>query len=104
MKRAMICHPMNGISTIEILAVRGKAKRWLIDNGYTVDDTLFEAHSIDPEKIGVQNTGIYYLSNSLRTMSKCDTVYFCRGWNKSRGCQAEHFVAKSYGLHVLYED
>ena len=105
-KRAMICQPMNGISDGEIRQVRDRAVAWLQKNGFTVENSLLsgEEYSKDAlEKQGVKNIRIYYLGKSIEAMSRCDTAYFCKGWNKASGCQSEHFVAKTYGLKVLYE-
>lgn len=37
-------------------------------------------------------------------MSYCHAVYFCKDWEKARGCRLEHEVALAYGLMVIYED
>ena len=35
-------------------------------------------------------------------MSKCNAVYFCKGWENARGCRIEHETAKAYGFrHYL---
>jgi hypothetical protein len=56
------------------------------------------------EEHGIKNVPLYYLAMSINEMIKVDTVYFLRGWSKARGCQTEHFAAKTYGLNVLYEE
>lgn len=105
-KRAMICQPMNGIKVEEIKATRDRAISWLHENGFTVENSLFteELHEKEIAEQGVVCVPLCYLAKSLEVMSKCDVVYFCKGWNKARGCQVEHFAAKSYGLKVLYEE
>ena len=106
-KRAMISQPMNGKSTAEIIETRNRAFQWLQKNGFTVENTFFndkEHENSELVKQGVQHNAVFFLGKSIEAMSKVDTVYFCRGWDKARGCQAEHFIAKSYGLKVLYED
>lgn len=36
-----------------------------------------------------------YISFDIRTMlNECDTIYFCKGWEMSCGCQIEHEVAR----------
>ena len=37
-------------------------------------------------------------------MSKCNAVYFCKGWENARGCKIEHKTAKAYGLDMIYEE
>ena len=29
----------------------------------------------------------------ITALLECDCVYFCKGWEKSRGCRVEHLVA-----------
>ncbi len=105
MKKAMICQPMNGIKEKDILDTRERAMTWLHENGYEVVDTYFSNNGFS-DIVGEndrKNNEIYYLGKSLEKMSLCDTVYFCDGWRNARGCQVEHFTAKSYGLHVIYD-
>lgn len=107
MKKAILSQPMNGIKEEDIIQTRDRAIKWLHENGYEVVNTLFTDEWYKPEnmeKRGVVNVPLCFLAKSIENMSKVDTVFFCRGWQNARGCQAEHFVAKSYGLHVLYEE
>ena len=36
-------------------------------------------------------------------MSLCHAAYFCKGWEKTRGCKIEHDAAVAYGLEIIYE-
>ena len=106
-KKAMICQPMNGKQLSEIIETRNRAISWLMKNGFAVVNTLFTGMEYTDDVLkaeGVQHNPVYFLSKSFEVMSMVDAVYFCSGWDKARGCQAEHFVAKSYGLRVIYED
>lgn len=40
----------------------------------------------------------YYMGEDIKRLLMCDAVYFCEGWNKSRGCLAESCIAQLYGL------
>ncbi len=104
--KAMISQPMNGLTGDEILKTRDKAIKWLGDNDYNFVDTLFRyrwySTALFP-KIGTVNYPLFQLSRSLEQMSKCDAVYFCKGWEKFRGCRIEHEAAKAYGLKIEYE-
>ena len=33
---------------------------------------------------------------------RCDAIYLCEGWEKSKGCQKEKMVAEMAGKDVLY--
>ena len=75
-KKVMISQPMNGKTPEEIIEVRDKAVKYLEALGYEV----------------------------LMYMSYCDVVYFCKGWDKTRGCILEHEAAEAYGLEIMYEE
>ena len=108
-KRAMISQPMSGLSELEIKTTREKAKNFLESRGFVVEDTLFDEQIFKDqisagESVSINfNHGIFYLAMSLKAMALCDTVYFCKGWSKARGCIIEHEVAEKYGLELIYE-
>ena len=106
-KKAMLSQPMAGKTDEEIVATRNRAIEFLESQGYEVVNTLFTDEWYEPENMkerGVVNIPLCFLAKSIENMSKCDTAYFVKGWDKARGCQVEHFAAKSYGLHVIYEN
>ena len=102
-KNAMISQPMNGKSDEEILSVKNKAAKWLEDHGYRVLNTFFDFNHDALKSVGYKNISLCYLSRSLETMSKCDTVYFCKGWEYARGCCVEHEAAVKYRLELIYQ-
>ena len=90
-KRAMICQPMNGISDGEIRRVRNRAVAWLQENGFTVENTLLSSDEYNREALenqDVKNIRIYFLGKSIEALSRCDTAYFCKGWDKAKGAKA----------------
>lgn len=100
-----ISQPMNGLSKNEILEKRNKVIQILNSEGYEVIDSFFGdkfSKDVPPEENVVQ-IPVWFLSESLKKMSYCDTVYFCEGWKSARGCKIEHEVAKQYGLNIKYE-
>lgn len=98
-KKAMICQPMRGLTDEEILSKRNEAKTFLENLGYEVVNTFFD----QSESEGIKNRPLYCLSKALSKMADCDTVYFCRGWEDTRGCVIEHNAAAEYGLNILDE-
>lgn len=50
------------------------------------------------------STSMYCLGGAIQKMSKCDTIYFCPGWQEARGCVIERHVAVLYGLTRLYQN
>jgi len=44
-----------------------------------------------------------HMGRDIQALLECDAVYFCRGWQDSKGCQAEYEVAKIYGKQMVFE-
>lgn len=99
-KKVFISQPMNGLSNIEILAVRNRIKDKFESTGYIVLESYFGSEF---ENSTVQNKGLLYLGESLKLMAQADLVYFCKGWQKARGCVIEHQAADAYGIECVYE-
>ena len=101
-QKAMISQPMRGMSRDDILAVRENAIAFLTERGYDVENTFF-ADFPDNGFVtdDTKNVPIAYLAKSIEAMSKCDAVYFCKGWANARGCKIEHEIAEKYGLIIF---
>lgn len=105
--KAMLSQPMAGKSEEEIKTTREKAIAALKEKGYEIINTLFtdEWYSNDSMKErGVVQIPLYFLAKSLENMSLCHAAYFCKGWEKARGCRIEHDAAVAYGLTIIYEE
>lgn len=105
--RAMVSQPMGSKEFIEILTVRVDAKDKIEAMGFEFVDTLITDDSLgENEKKwkGFVNKPLFFLAESLKTMSTCDAVFFCEGWEDARGCIIEHEAAKRYGLDIYYVD
>lgn len=106
MKKAMISQPMKSKDRSEIENVRTKAIAELHKLNYEVIDTYFvnEWRSYKTINGGdINNEALFCLAKSLECMSTCQAVYFCKGWEKARGCRIEHETAIAYGLQIIYE-
>ena len=104
--KAMLSQPMNGKTAKEILQTRERAMKALTEKGYDVVNTLFTDEWYDDENMkqrGVVQIPLCFLAKSLENMSKCHAAYFCKGWEKTRGCKIEHDAAVAYGLDIIYE-
>lgn len=104
--RAMVSQPMAGKSESEIKGAREKAIKVLETRGYEIINTLFTDEWYSKESMeqrGVMQIPLCFLAKSLENMSLCSAVYFCRGWEKARGCRIEHDAAVAYGLTIIYE-
>lgn len=106
MKRTiMISQPMKGLSNEKIIEARKKAIHTLKTLGYDVIDNFFTDYTDDGFITeDTKHTPVAYLAKSLEVMSKCDAVYFIKGWETARGCKIEHEIAKAYGLAIIYEE
>lgn len=102
----MLSQPMRGKTEKEIEETRDKAIKILKHKGYEIVNTLFTDEWCNIEAMnerGVINIPLYFIAKSLENMSLCDTAYFCKGWENTRGCKIEHDVAVAYGLNIIYE-
>ena len=106
-KKAMLSQPMAGKSDEEIRATRERAIDALESAGYEVVNTLFTDEWYSREnmkKRGVVQIPLCFLAKSIENMSLCHAAYFCKGWEKARGCRIEHEIAKAYGVEIIYEE
>lgn len=98
----MISQPMNNLSSEKIIKIRENAIHTLETFGYDVIDNFFTDDGFITDDI--KHTPVAYLAKSIEKMSKCDAVYFIKGWETARGCKIEHEIAKAYGLAIIYEE
>lgn len=104
--KVMLSQPMNGKTDEEIAATKEKAVSYLEGKGYEVINTLFKDEWYSKEKMqqrGIKQIPLCFLAKSLESMSLCNAVYFCKGWEEARGCRIEHDTALAYGLKIIYE-
>ena len=105
-QKVMISQPMKNKTENEIINTRNKAVEFLEKNDYKVINTLFTDEWYSNEKMnerGVVKIPLCFLAKSLENMANCHTVYFCKGWEDTRGCKIEHEVAKQYDIEIIYE-
>lgn len=43
----------------------------------------------------------YYMGRDIEQVILCDAILMCPGWENSKGCQCEKFVAEMYGKEIL---
>lgn len=106
-EKAMLSQPMAGKTEQEIKETREKAIKALESMGYEIVNTLFTDDwysKENMEKRGVVQIPLCFLAKSLENMSLCHVAYFCKGWEKARGCKIEHNAAVAYGLTIIYEE
>lgn len=107
MRKAMLSQPMAGKTEQEIVEVRERAIAALEAKGFEIVNTLFTDDWYSDQAMkarGVVQIPLCFLAKSLENMSLCHAAYFCKGWEKARGCRIEHEAAKAYGLEIIYEE
>ena len=73
-------------------------------NGGTVDtDDLYFFDNIQEDLNPETARSLDYLSNDVKMLGDADLVYFCAGWEKSRGCNIEYQICKDWDIPMLFE-
>ena len=44
---------------------------------------------------------LWFLGESFRLLSTADVAYFCKDWEKYRGCKMEHTACIEYGIKTI---
>lgn len=97
--KVFISQPMRDKTDEQIKEERAKAVS-RIKEKYNQDveiiDSFFEnaPHNAKP---------LWFLGKSLELLANADIAYFCKDWEKYRGCKIEHTCAKEYGIKVMEE-
>ena len=95
--KIMISQPMKGKTEEQIREEREELVKELESKGHEVIDTVFAK---EPPKDA--DMGMFYLAMSINAMSKVDGVVFMKGWESSRGCVAEEYIARKYNKFCKY--
>lgn len=95
--KVFISQPMRDKTDEQIKEERAKAVS-RIKEKYNEDveiiDSFFEnaPHNAKP---------LWFLGKSLELLANADVAYFCKDWEKYRGCKIEHTCAKEYGIKLM---
>ena len=103
-KIAVISQSTIGKPKEEILKNIENAIIWLGNHRYEVLGSFFEFDDPLLNIYDYKNIPLYYLGNFLKLMSKCDTIYFCNGWETLKSCRIEHRAAMEYELELIYQE
>lgn len=103
MIKVFISQPMKDKTEEEIKSERERAteicKKMTREGSVEIIDSYFED---DPDS-NIQHKAVFFLGRSIQKLSEADVAYFIKGWNKYRGCQIEHLIAKQYNIPTLEE-
>lgn len=59
-------------------------------------DSFFEGAPHDAKPL-------WFLGKSIQLLSTADLAYFIGDWRRYRGCKAENYLAKEYGIQTMEE-
>ena len=96
--KVFISQPMNGKSDEEIIEEREKAVSE-VKKSYGEDIEVLESFF---KGIPHDASPLYYLGEAIKVMDQADIVFFCKDWEKYRGCCIEHECAEKYGKILMY--
>lgn len=91
---------MRGRSQTDIQEERNRAVKFLESRGWRVVDSYWPGYA----QKNIKHRQVYYLALSLKALSGCDAIYFCKGWNDGAGCRLEHQAAVTYNIPCIYEE
>ena len=95
--KIFISQPMKGLSEEEIKADRKRA----IEKAKTIygdDVEIIDSYNNKYQK------PLVCLAKSIELLAAADIAYFCKGWNKARGCRIEYMCANDYGIGAYLEE
>lgn len=104
--KVFISQPMRDKTGEEILAERNKAieniKKQFNTNDVEVLDSYFKDFKVVP---GYNiDKPLFFLGKSIQLLAQADYAYFCKDWDKYRGCKTEHFICNQYGIKNNIDD
>lgn len=95
--KIFISQPMKNLSEEEIKADRKRA----IEKAQTIygdDVEIIDSYNNKYQK------PLVCLAKSIELLAAADIAYFCKGWNKARGCRIEYMCANDYGIGAYFEE
>lgn len=95
--KIFISQPMKDLSEEEIKADRKRAIE-KVKNIYGDDVEIIDSYNNKYQK------PLVCLAKSIELLAAADIAYFCKGWNKARGCRIEYMCANDYGIGAYFEE
>lgn len=95
-KKVYISLPITGMEMEKVVSKANDRKKLLSFKGF---------EPVTPFDVSPDSNASYaeHMGRDIQALLECDAVYFCRGWQDSKGCQAEYEVAKIYGKQMVFE-
>ena len=95
-KKIYISLPITGLDKDTVISKANDRKKLISFKGY---------EPVTPFDVSPDSNASYaeHMGRDIQALLECDAVYFCRGWQDSKGCQAEYEVAKIYSKQMVFE-
>lgn len=98
--KVFISQPMRDKTNEQIKSERAKAVKNIRgkypNEDVEIIDSFFENAPHDAKPL-------WFLGKSIELLSTADLAYFIGEWKKYRGCKAENYLAKEYGIKTMEE-
>lgn len=99
-----ISQPMSNKSKDEIFETKERIIKKVKDYFQTDDLKFMKSYFETKHLKRLKNESLYFLSKSLKVLSKSDVIIMASGWENSIGCKIEYECARLYDIMVIYED
>ena len=98
--KVFISQPMRDKTDEQIKSERINAtkviKEKYPDKEIEIIDSFFEGAQHDAKPL-------WFLGKSIQLLSTADVAYFVGNWRDYRGCKAENYLCKEYGIKTIEE-
>jgi hypothetical protein len=94
--------PMKGLDIHRQRLIANEISIVLKSKGYNVI-TPFEACKMIDKNLPENLLYAECMGKDISELLKCDAVYFCAGWDKSKGCMLEYWAAKLYNKKIIMQ-
>lgn len=66
--------------------------------------TPFDVSEFDNGNIPNDHDYAWYMGEDIKILLRCDAIFMCPGWNKSKGCKCEYETARIYSKEIFFEE
>lgn len=106
--KVFISQPMSGLPDEEVAKVRDQAIEEIKNiyqffernNQLEIVSTTFTR---DDEVIPENPSRLWWLGRAIQMLEGVDIIYFCKGWENSKGCKVEKLVATEHNIGTYYQ-
>lgn len=94
-KKCFISIPITGV---EEQAKEDCKKIQKLFSEYLTDCEVFSPFEVAPDK---NMPDSYYMGRDVEQLMNCDIMIQMNGWENSKGCRVENFIADTYGIEKI---